>query len=143
MQSGGVLACDMAPPCKTKGKGGQANWTELMYKIFLEFCVEEMVAGNRPGHYFNDRGQKNIAAKFKRATSLDWTEPQFRNRWGRLKRDWTKWNGLLYSTTGAGWDPITKTISATDTWWQEKIAVLHHMLLHMFNWYNRFTCCIQ
>lgn len=77
VQSGRLLAFDMAPPARRKGKGDNARWTEPLDQIFLELFVEEMVAGNRPSHYFNTKGQENIEAKFNRETSLNWTERSF------------------------------------------------------------------
>ncbi|QHN93483.1 uncharacterized protein DS421_17g593070 [Arachis hypogaea] len=38
-----------------------------------------------------------------------------------MKREWGLWAKLKGKETGLGWDPIKKTIQASDDWWDAKI----------------------
>ncbi|PKA61069.1 hypothetical protein AXF42_Ash005965 [Apostasia shenzhenica] len=48
---------------------------------------------------------------------------QLKNKWDLLKRDWKLWRDLKQGSTGLGWNPMKRTIDASDDWWNEKLKV--------------------
>ncbi|XLR38654.1 hypothetical protein S83_023314, partial [Arachis hypogaea] len=80
-----------------------------------------MVAGNRPGTHFNKVGWANLKTKFLKETDLNYESKQFKNKWEAMKREWGLWAKLKGKEIGLGWDPIKKTIQASDDWWDAKI----------------------
>ncbi|XLR15434.1 hypothetical protein S83_043372 [Arachis hypogaea] len=80
-----------------------------------------MVAGNRPGTHFNKVGWANLKTKFLKEIGLNYESKQFKNKWEAMKREWGLWAKLKGKETGLGWDPIKKTIQASDDWWDAKI----------------------
>ncbi|KAK8956663.1 hypothetical protein KSP39_PZI000517 [Platanthera zijinensis] len=69
-------------------------------------------------------GWKNLVTKFKERTGLLYDRAQLKNKWDQLKREWKLWRELKKGETGLGWDPIKKTIDASDEWWQERIQMI-------------------
>ncbi|XP_020579586.1 uncharacterized protein LOC110024141 [Phalaenopsis equestris] len=47
-----------------------------------------------------------------------------KNKWDQLKKDWKIWKDLKRGSTGLGWDPIKRTIDASEEWWAERLAVV-------------------
>ncbi|KAB1226523.1 Casein kinase II subunit alpha [Morella rubra] len=47
---------------------------------------------------------------------------QLKNKWDSMKKDWNTWMKLVGKETGLGWDPVKKTIDATDDWWKKSYS---------------------
>ncbi|KAG8377600.1 hypothetical protein BUALT_Bualt08G0049900 [Buddleja alternifolia] len=99
----------------------KASWDLRTTEIFIKICVEELLAGNRPGSHFNKTGWDNLVRKFTTSTNRNYTRIQLKNRWDSLKKEWGIWKRLLRGESGLGWNNEKGTIEATPDWWQRKI----------------------
>ncbi|KAK8936682.1 hypothetical protein KSP39_PZI012756 [Platanthera zijinensis] len=104
--------------------GISASWENAQVHIFCDICIREIDLGNRPTIHFSKEGWKNVIDNFKAHTGLTYDRAQLKNKWDQLKRDWKLWRDLKRGETGLGWNPIKKTIDASDEWWKERIEML-------------------
>jgi len=52
-----------------------------------------------------------------------------KDKWVALKPQYNLWLDLKRATTGLGFDVVKGTITASDEWWEEKIAVRNESCL--------------
>ncbi|KAK8938597.1 hypothetical protein KSP39_PZI011519 [Platanthera zijinensis] len=109
---------------KQKTVGVSASWENAQVHIFCDICIREIDLGNRPTTHFSKEGWKNVIDNFKARTGLTYDRAQLKNKWDQLKRDWKLCRDLKRGETGLGWNPIKKTIDASDEWWKERIEML-------------------
>ncbi|KAG6717740.1 hypothetical protein I3842_04G115600 [Carya illinoinensis] len=96
-------------------------WTDKMLENYLDVCISEVQAGNRPRTHFNKIGWRNVINKFSEKMGRQYSYKQLKNKWDNLKKDWNIWMKLIGNETGLGWDPVKKTIDATEAWWAKKL----------------------
>ncbi|XP_038699732.1 L10-interacting MYB domain-containing protein-like [Tripterygium wilfordii] len=109
--------CDEAPQTE------KANWEQALTAIFLEICVERVKAGDRPNTHFTRDGWKKIISSFFDKTGKLYDQPQFKNKWNNLKKDWRVWEKLVIGETGLGWDNTRETVVADNEWWEPRQKV--------------------
>ena len=107
----------------TKVKTPKAIWDAYATKVFCEICKEEVLAGNRPGHTLSVVGYKNLEDKFKARTLRRYPHDKLKNKWDALKSQYNLWLDLKRAATGLGFDVQKGVITASDEWWEDKIAV--------------------
>jgi hypothetical protein len=101
----------------------KACWDAVAHRVFLDVCIEEVNANNRPVQVLTRLGYESLVKKFNERTKRNYDKKQMKNRWETLKKDYTVWKGLLQHASGLGIDPITHTIDASDDWWAHEIQV--------------------
>ncbi|XP_008660387.1 L10-interacting MYB domain-containing protein-like [Zea mays] len=94
-----------------------ADWNEDNTALVCELFAEQVKAHNRSGTHLNKTGYKNVMDKFKEKTGLSYTKMQFKNKWDKMRIEYTNWKRLL-KETGLGWDTTKKTWSATNERWK-------------------------
>ena len=80
-----------------------AAWTDENTRILCEIFAEEVENGNRSNTHLNKAGYKNVIQKFNQRTGRLYERKQFKNKWEKLKGDYTVWKELN-NQTGIGWD---------------------------------------
>ncbi|XP_062203360.1 uncharacterized protein LOC133905556 isoform X2 [Phragmites australis] len=98
----------------------EAEWNDERTKIICELFAEQVRAGNRPNTHLNNIGYRQVASKFQQRTQLLYTKLQLKNKWDKLKSEYTTWNKLLTMRAGLRWDSARGTIAADDDWWKKK-----------------------
>ncbi|XP_059285967.1 L10-interacting MYB domain-containing protein-like [Lycium ferocissimum] len=101
----------------------KAKWSTEHVELFLDLCVMEVMARNRPGTHFNKIGWSNMIQKFNDKTGK-YDKAKLKNKWDSLKKTWKEWHTLIGRETGLGWDNEKKTIQASDEWWDKKIKFI-------------------
>ncbi|XP_021988488.1 L10-interacting MYB domain-containing protein-like isoform X2 [Helianthus annuus] len=109
---------------KTKKKKISSLWTDDTHMIFLELCLNEVRVGNKPTGYFNKFGYENLEKYMKERTGKTFDHKQIKNHWETMKKEWKLYDRLMRLESGIGWDPVRKTIDASDEWWDKKIKDL-------------------
>ncbi|XP_070057989.1 L10-interacting MYB domain-containing protein-like [Nicotiana tomentosiformis] len=59
-------------------------------ELFLNICVEEILAGNRPGTHFSRLGWSNPVQKFNDKTGRNCDKVKLKNKWDNLKDWWDR-----------------------------------------------------
>nr|XP_016487139.1 PREDICTED: L10-interacting MYB domain-containing protein-like [Nicotiana tabacum] len=99
----------------------KAKWDAKITELFLNLCVEEITAGNRPGTHFSRIGWSNLEQKFNDKTGKNYDKTKLKNKWDSLKLIWKDWDTLVGKETGLGWDCEKKMVQASVEWWSRKI----------------------
>ena len=132
-----------------KEKSAKAIWDNVSHTVYLDVCIEEVRANNRPGSFLNPLGYANLERKFNDRTKRGYSCKQLKNRWDALKKEYSTWKSFVQRASGLGRDPFTKTIDASDEWWEIEIKVsslsnhLHVFLCFtfcVFMWYGAIDC---
>jgi hypothetical protein len=64
-------------------------WNEKMLEDYLDICIIEIHAGNRPGIHFYKTGWKNVIDKFNEKTGKQYYYKQLKNKYDSLKKSGT------------------------------------------------------
>ncbi|CAN6224074.1 unnamed protein product [Urochloa humidicola] len=107
---------------KGKVKTPKAVWDAYATRIFCQICMEETLAGNRPGTTLSSIGYKNLEENFFAITKRRYDHGKLKNKWDALKPQYNLWLDLKRAATGLGFNVVKGTITASDEWWEEKIA---------------------
>ncbi|MQM00573.1 hypothetical protein Taro_033303 [Colocasia esculenta] len=97
----------------------KACWTPEFHKLFVSLCLEQLVAGNKPGTYLNKKGWKYVMDEFYKRTGIMYDKKQFKNHWDSTKEQWKVWNKLKSSTSEDVWDKTTQVVRQNDDWWND------------------------
>ncbi|XP_012440861.1 uncharacterized protein LOC105766081 [Gossypium raimondii] len=61
---------------------------------------------------------------FEKETGKGFPQSQLKNRWDALKKEWKAWKKLKGEDTGLGWNPIKRTVDASDEWWESRLQAV-------------------
>jgi hypothetical protein len=96
-----------------------ADWSNEEYvRIVCELFAEQVKSGNRSNTHLNNAGFKNVIEKFKEKTGMQYTRMQFKNKWSKLKAEYSCWKTLLRQM-GLGWDETKQNINMPESWWKK------------------------
>ena len=87
-----------------------------------DLFADEVQKGNRDTIHLSMTGYLNMIRRFKDRTGLLYTRKQLKNKWDRLKTDYSIWKQLT-KETGLGWSENRKDIVMTEAWWKETTKV--------------------
>lgn len=94
----------------------KATWTADFHEIFLDLCLEQINAGNKPGTHFTRVGWRNIEDSFMNNSGVFYEKKQFKNHWDNTKEQWKVWRKLI-GTRSMKWDPDTRKFGASEEEW--------------------------
>jgi hypothetical protein len=100
----------------------EANWCDENTRIVSELFVDEVNNENRDTTHLSKTGYTNVITRFKDRTGLLYSRKQLKNKWDKLKVDYTIWKQLT-KQTGLGWSSSGKDIVMTEAWWKETSKV--------------------
>ncbi|XP_008671287.2 uncharacterized protein [Zea mays] len=78
--------------------GDSVDWNEDNTALVCELFAEQVKAHNRSGTHLNKTGYKNVMDKFKEKTGLSYTKMQFKNKWDKMRIEYTNWKRLSKET---------------------------------------------
>ncbi|KAL1175009.1 hypothetical protein V6Z11_A04G057100 [Gossypium hirsutum] len=61
---------------------------------------------------------------FEKETGKAFSQRQLKRRWDAHKKEWKAWKKLKGEDTGLGWNPIKRTVDASDDWWESRLKVV-------------------
>ncbi|XP_037443674.1 L10-interacting MYB domain-containing protein-like [Triticum dicoccoides] len=96
-----------------------ADWSDDNTTILTELFVQQVRAGNRPDKHLTQNAYEEVAKDFKVRTGLEYTRLQLKNKWDKLKTDYSNFRKLKLKETGGGWDYERNTIKQDDEWWKK------------------------
>ncbi|XP_034580950.1 uncharacterized protein [Setaria viridis] len=96
-----------------------ADWCDENNRIVCEIFADEVLKGNRSSTHLSKTGYKNVIARFKERTGIEYTRKQFKNKWDKSKQDYGIWKQLKNKETGIGWDETGKNIVMSEAWWKK------------------------
>ncbi|XP_012468916.1 L10-interacting MYB domain-containing protein [Gossypium raimondii] len=62
---------------------------------------------------------------FEKEKGKAYSQRQLKNRWDALKKEWKAWKKLKSEDTDLWWNPIKRTIYASDDWCESRLKILH------------------
>jgi hypothetical protein len=95
----------------TYGEGDQMEWTDSNVTIACELMVEQVRKGNRPITHLNYVGYTQASDRFFQLTGIKLSKTQIKNKWDKLKTDFTTWQKLKRRQTGTGWSSMFTLLS--------------------------------
>ncbi|KAI4984593.1 hypothetical protein ZWY2020_017223 [Hordeum vulgare] len=81
-----------------------ADWSDGNTTILTELFVQQVRASNRPDKHLTPNAYEEVANDFKVRTGLEYTRLQLKNKWDKLKADYSNFRKLKLKETGGGWD---------------------------------------
>ena len=78
------------------------------------------------------RAYEDVGKEFQVITGLDYKQPQLKNKWDKLKKDYNAFKQLRLRETGGGWDMERNTVKQDAEWWKKaaKVSCHAYVLLH-------------
>jgi hypothetical protein len=76
----------------------EADWCDENTRIVSELFADEVNKGNRDTTHWSKTGYMNIITRFKDRIGLMYTRKQFKNKWDKLKADYSIWKQLTKET---------------------------------------------
>lgn len=113
-----------------------ADWSDDNTTILTELFVQQVRVGNRPDKHLTPNAYEEVAKDFKIRTGLEYTRIQLKNKWGKLKIDYSNFRKLKLKETGGGWDYERNTIKQDAEWWK-KAKIMSHDFSYLFLSYKQ------
>jgi hypothetical protein len=110
-----------------------AEWSVENTRILTELFVQQVRAGNRPSTHLTQKAFDEVAKDFKTRTGSEYTRIQLKNKWDKLKNDYTIFKKLKLKETGGGWDSTRNTIKQDDEWWKKAKKVSSDIFFLLFS----------
>jgi len=108
-----------------------ASLTEARTVHLVAACLAETVKGVSTSSGFKSGEWTSIMTNFNAAAGVNYSRDQIQSQYNTLKKHFT-WIEHLRSLSGVGWNECTKTIHATNEWWESHLAVKSNSLSRKF-----------
>ncbi|KAG2536836.1 hypothetical protein PVAP13_9NG225073 [Panicum virgatum] len=95
------------------------DWNDEYIAHVCKLFAQQVLRGNRPNTHLNAVGYDEVIAMFKQITDIELTRRQLKNKWDKLKPDYTAWQKLMRRQTGTGFDSARGVIVMDDEWWKK------------------------
>nr|XP_040242215.1 L10-interacting MYB domain-containing protein-like [Aegilops tauschii subsp. strangulata] len=95
------------------------EWTDEYVQIVCSLMAEQVGQGNCPNTHLNPLGYNTVSERFYQMTGISLSKTQLKNKWDKLKGDWSCWNKLMRKQTGTGWDSSKGVIVMDSEWWKK------------------------
>ncbi|KAI4986043.1 hypothetical protein ZWY2020_018673 [Hordeum vulgare] len=105
------------------------DWSDDNTTILTELFVQQVCADNRPDKHLTPNAYEEVANDFKVRTGLEYTRLQLKNKWDKLKTDYSNFRKLKLKETGGGWDYERNTVKQDAEWWKK--AKIMMMLINL------------
>lgn len=79
-----------------------ADWSDGNLKVVCELFDEQVRTNNRSGSHLNKQRYLTVIEKFKQRTDISYTKMQFKNKWDKLKKEYTNWKQFTKETGQIG-----------------------------------------
>ncbi|XP_062224516.1 L10-interacting MYB domain-containing protein-like [Phragmites australis] len=96
----------------------EADWSEENTRVVCRLFAELVRCGNSSSTHLNNVGYKSVIGKFHEETSILYNRGQFKNKWAKLKAQYTAWKDLLKQTS-IGWDEKKGTVRTNNDRWKK------------------------
>ena len=77
-----------------------SEWSIESSRIVSMFFAVQVNAGNRPCNYLTPNAFDEVTRQFKMRTGFDYTKTQLKNKWDKLKGDFSVFKKLKLRETG-------------------------------------------
>jgi hypothetical protein len=67
------------------------EWTDDYNRIVCELFAKQVRRENRPNTHLNTLGYTKVLERFYQMTGIELSKTQIKNKWDRLKNDWSIW----------------------------------------------------
>ena len=78
-----------------------AEWSVDNTRILTEVFVLQVRVGNQPNTHLTQNAFEDVAKDFKTRAGLEYTRIQLKNKWDKLKIDYSNFKKLKLKETGA------------------------------------------
>lgn len=111
-------------------QGDSMEWTDEYVQIICSLMAEQVEQGNRPNTHLNPSAYNTVSERFYQMTGISLSKMQLKNKWDKLKGDWSCWNKLMRKQTGTGWDSSMGVIVMDNEWWKKarKVSVVKYSI---------------
>ena len=116
-----------------------ADWSGDNTTILTELFVQQVCAGNRPDKHLTPNAYEEVAKDFIIRTGLEYTKLQLKNKWDKLKTDYSNFRKLKLKETGGGWDYERNTIKQDAEWWKKAKIVSHDFSYFVLSYKQLFS----
>ncbi|KAL1091419.1 hypothetical protein V6Z11_D07G155600 [Gossypium hirsutum] len=83
----------------------KAMLDKRLIEIFCDICIKKILKGNRPDTHFTKDGWLKIMTNFEKETSKGFSQDNLK----------------IGEDTSLGWNPIKRTIYASNEWWESRL----------------------
>lgn len=105
------------------GQGDAMDWTDWYTTLVCDLFAEQVRKGNRPNTHLNNVGFSEVSDRFFQSTAIMLSKIQLKNKWDKLRRDFTAWRKLMRKQTGVGFNWDSGTINMDKEWWKKIVKV--------------------
>jgi hypothetical protein len=102
------------------GQVDSMDWNDENISLGCKLFAQQVSRGNRPNNHLNGIGYDEVIQIFKQAKGIELTKLQLKNKWDKLKPDYTAWNKLMRRQTGIGFDHAKGVVVMDDEWRKAK-----------------------